>query len=95
MIFTMWYFRTWPVNHRRMPNPKSRSTGRLSVSPKADSKGFYLNLLECHRTGLIQLYNKNINTMQVLIFKNGFHLRLIVIKAKQMSETDREVEQVD
>lgn len=52
-----------------MPDPRSRST----VSPKADGKEFYLNLLECHRTGLIcPLYNKNINTLQILIYKNVF-----------------------
>lgn len=60
-VFTMWYFRTWPVNHGRMPDPRSRS------------KEFYLNLLECHRMGLIcSLYNKNINTLQILIYKNVF-----------------------
>lgn len=76
LIFRVWYFTAWLVNHKR-PNPKSRNTEGLMVSINAENQRLYLNLLEYHRTRLIQLSPllEKKNKYYESIYKKDCHLR--------------------
>ena len=76
LIFRVWYFTAWLVNNKR-PDPKSRNTEGLMVSPNAENQRLYLNLLEYHRTRLIQLSPllEKENKYYESIYKKDCHLR--------------------
>lgn len=71
MMFRVWYFRTWPIKHRKGPNLKSRRSEGFS---QCTEQRFYLNLFEYQQTNNRKKKKNNLCPFRQQKYKHSWPL---------------------